>query len=247
MKKIIKNSNPAFTLAEVLITLGVIGVVSVMTIPGLMQNHQKQVQATQLHKIYSEAHQAFALMLEHSNAVNLSEAGFVRGKESDFFKTYFKTVKDCGYEDTSCFNTAYSSLYNDYDPLTANDNLLLSSSAYKVVGANGASLSLYLYENRNSSTADTLPVGFLTVDTNGLKGPNKCGRDLFSMSVFADGTLDDDGVSPRCRRLGGAENCNGYASAKELRDNNFSDHCATDTDTSGCIGKLINNNWKMEY
>lgn len=30
---------PAFTLAEVLVTLGIIGVVSAMTVPTLMQNH----------------------------------------------------------------------------------------------------------------------------------------------------------------------------------------------------------------
>lgn len=32
---------PAFTLAEVLITLGVIGVVAAMTMPVLIQNYQK--------------------------------------------------------------------------------------------------------------------------------------------------------------------------------------------------------------
>lgn len=37
----------AFTLAEVLITLGIIGVVAAMTLPTLIQNHQKQVYATQ--------------------------------------------------------------------------------------------------------------------------------------------------------------------------------------------------------
>lgn len=35
--------NYGFTLAEVLVTLGIIGVVSAMTIPTLMQNHQKRL------------------------------------------------------------------------------------------------------------------------------------------------------------------------------------------------------------
>ena len=34
----------AFTLAEVLITLGIIGVVAAMTLPGLVQNYQKKLQ-----------------------------------------------------------------------------------------------------------------------------------------------------------------------------------------------------------
>ena len=40
----------AFTLAEVLITLGIIGVVAAMTLPSLIANHQKQVYVTGLKK-----------------------------------------------------------------------------------------------------------------------------------------------------------------------------------------------------
>ena len=52
-----------FTLAEVLITLGIIGVVAAMTIPTLMTNYQKKSTATQLKKTYATI----------SNAVRLSE------------------------------------------------------------------------------------------------------------------------------------------------------------------------------
>ena len=52
---------PAFTLAEVLITLGIIGVVSAMTIPTLMANHRKKVVETKLEKIYSVMNQAINL------------------------------------------------------------------------------------------------------------------------------------------------------------------------------------------
>lgn len=43
----------AFTLAEVLITLGVIGIVAAMTLPVLIQNYRKQVVETRLKKFYS--------------------------------------------------------------------------------------------------------------------------------------------------------------------------------------------------
>ena len=43
-----KLRRAAFTLAEVLITLGIIGVVAALTLPTLIQNHQKQVYVTQL-------------------------------------------------------------------------------------------------------------------------------------------------------------------------------------------------------
>ena len=48
----------AFTLAEVLITLGIIGVVAAMTLPVLIQNYKKNVVETRLQKFYSSMNQA---------------------------------------------------------------------------------------------------------------------------------------------------------------------------------------------
>jgi prepilin-type N-terminal cleavage/methylation domain-containing protein len=48
----------AFTLAEVLITLGIIGVVAAITIPTLVQNHRNMVVEKRLQKFYSNINQA---------------------------------------------------------------------------------------------------------------------------------------------------------------------------------------------
>ena len=48
----------AFTLAEVLITLGIIGVVAAMTLPTLIESHNRQVVETRLEKFYSTINQA---------------------------------------------------------------------------------------------------------------------------------------------------------------------------------------------
>ena len=49
---------PAFTLAEVLITLGVIGIVAAMTLPTLIANYQKELIATRLKHFSSLLQQA---------------------------------------------------------------------------------------------------------------------------------------------------------------------------------------------
>lgn len=51
----------AFTLAEVLITLGVIGVVAGMTMPTLIAHHKKKVVVTRMQKFYSSMNQALKL------------------------------------------------------------------------------------------------------------------------------------------------------------------------------------------
>lgn len=47
-----------FTLAEVLITLGIIGIIAAMTMPALMQNYARLVVETRLKKFYSSLNQA---------------------------------------------------------------------------------------------------------------------------------------------------------------------------------------------
>lgn len=48
----------AFTLAEVLITLGIIGVVAAITLPSVIANYQKEETVAKLKKTYSVVNQA---------------------------------------------------------------------------------------------------------------------------------------------------------------------------------------------
>lgn len=58
-----KEYQKAFTLAEVLITLGIIGIVAAMTLPDLVQKQQKKQTTVALKKFYSS----------FQNAINLSQ------------------------------------------------------------------------------------------------------------------------------------------------------------------------------
>lgn len=52
----------AFTLAEVLITLGIIGIVAAMTLPAIIQNYQKMVLKSQFKKAYSSFYTAVKVL-----------------------------------------------------------------------------------------------------------------------------------------------------------------------------------------
>lgn len=56
-----RNTIKAFTLAEVLITLGIIGVVAAMTLPTLINSYKKQQTVTHLQKVYTSLNQALRL------------------------------------------------------------------------------------------------------------------------------------------------------------------------------------------
>jgi prepilin-type N-terminal cleavage/methylation domain-containing protein len=89
----------AFTLAEVLITLGIIGIVATLTIPGLIANYKKKETVTRLKKAYSTMAQAIQLSeVDNGDAASWSYPPF-----RDFDKTeefvnqyilpYFKYLK----------------------------------------------------------------------------------------------------------------------------------------------------------
>lgn len=74
-----------FTLAEVLITLGIIGIVAALTLPALVQNYRNQVVETRLKKVYSVMNQAI-IQAEANNG----NKEFWDFDDPEFFDLYLK-------------------------------------------------------------------------------------------------------------------------------------------------------------
>lgn len=102
---ILNNKRFAFTLAEVLVTLGIIGVVSAMTVPTLMNNYQRQSYVVQLHKVYNEFSQVFERYMSDQKVDTLREADIYNSPTNlnTFVRDYIKVVKDCGTSMADCF------------------------------------------------------------------------------------------------------------------------------------------------
>lgn len=84
----------AFTLAEVLITLGIIGVVAAMTLPSVITNFKKQEASARLKKFNSTMAQVLILSQEDNGQINewdmsLRPEDFVR----KYFAPYIKNLK----------------------------------------------------------------------------------------------------------------------------------------------------------
>ena len=82
----------AFTLAEVLITLGIIGVVAAITIPGLITNYQKHVVETKLSKFNATMNQAMRLsMVDNGDPDSWVERyhTYSYAETLEFVNTYF--------------------------------------------------------------------------------------------------------------------------------------------------------------
>ncbi len=169
-----------FTLAEVLITLGIIGIFAAMNMPMLIGKYQKQVTVSKLKQVYSVLNQALERSEVDHEAYKYWPIGFEMGAE-EYFNLYWKpylkvshicqTYKDCGYKS----NMPWISLDGSKVALSlvapgARTTFLMEDGILiimMVAGGRGASGDVL---SRNDS---------VYVDINGPGKPNKIGRDVF--------------------------------------------------------------------
>ena len=221
-------------MAEVLVTLGIIGVVSAMTVPTLMQNYQRQSYVTQLHKVYNETSQVFLRYMTDRNAINLREAGISSQAEmNNVITNYFKITTSCldPNEVKPCF-----AAYSEYKKISGHSLGHWSNDSGAGIGmsyilASGASVRFYYVGIDNVFIATM-------VDVNGPKGPNILGRDMFDWVIDVNGNIDSfAGTYDKTLPL-----------TQEQRETQFQNVCLADNDnTGGCFGKILNDNWQMNY
>lgn len=215
----------AFTLAEVLVTLGIIGVVSAMTVPSLMQNYQRQSYVTQLHKVYNELQQAAMSYKNEKNALNLVEAGLnSQAGANDLMTKYFKVIQSCDTT-VNCFAPL-----SEYKRISGTSFTASVQSSNSYVIASGVSIRP-LYGRDSNKLLNVL------VDINGKKGPNILGRDLFMMCLYNNGMVDDYSTSA------GSD----APLTEAQRTAQYNSDCVGTSSVYGCFGKILNDNWQMTY
>lgn len=180
----------AFTLAEVLITLGIIGIVATMVIPGLIGDYKKSQYVSALKKTYAVLNEAIIKYETDNSCIgDLSKCG-------DFYNTnaatkwnaiipYLKLAQDCGIEN-GCFpDTQYKYLvsidgispYNySTDPLCAKGSLVNGT----LIGISGDAASGSTYSGTGEGPIDYTR---FFIDVNGINAPNQWGRDLFILML----------------------------------------------------------------
>ncbi len=173
----------AFTLAEVLITLGIIGIVAAMTIPTLIAKITENRTVTQLKAVQSILAQALrAAEEEYGSPEGWEISGYNEEsaiKIANNLKTTMKVALDCGVEDKN--NHCAPNVIYKYLNEKNNVNFATDKVYYKIVLLNGSSI----YIRGNGRTGNTL--GMFYVDTNGKAKPNIWGRDLFQFVLRTDG------------------------------------------------------------
>lgn len=213
----------AFTLAEVLITLGIIGVVAAMTLPTLISHYRTQASVERLKKAYSIIHQAYKFSeLENGDVINwdwnLSHKDFF----DKYFIPYIKITKNCG-DNEGCWSKDGVIHY-----LNGNNAEIIKSGEYaKVELIDGTYLALQ----------NQIDHAHFYVDTNGSSSPNMHGKDIF-LITFTNKALKEN-------NLHDIDKAGVWMYATGLAESNYKNNCKANEHGTYCGAWLYSNSWKI--
>ena len=224
----------AFTLAEVLITLGIIGVVAAMTIPGLISKYQKSVIESTLKEDYSIFSQVNKLMVYNEAEFDMSAAD---GSYQAIYNWFAQNMLPYMQLSQICTNGQEGCWSDNLQTTMLNGNSFTDCKTgygcgyhwLSFIMNNGTKVTMDIGNNNQlvnifgiDSTASTCLK--IYIDVNGDKKPNRFGIDVFLM------TFTEDGFMPA-----------GFKKTHEQLKAN----CSTTSTGYWCLTYVKNSNWKI--
>lgn len=202
MKKLKNNSvysSNGFTLAEVLIALGIIGVIAAITLVNLINTINDAQYKETWKKQYAVIEQAYMQVLKDKGG-NLTNV-YTTDTGSESFKNDIKAkmsyIKDCsgaagyggsgsGSDDGGCWHA--SSKWYSLDGAAYSDNALQAHGGFVLKDGSFLLFSI-VAGDCTQSTGSYYRCGLIYIDLNGFKKPNTIGKDIYAVSCLSNKIL----------------------------------------------------------
>ncbi len=174
----------AFTMAEVLITIGIIGVVAAMTLPSVLGKYKEKQTVTQLKRFYNIMSNAFLLAIEEHGdfdywgvvtTANNQASNDFKNRFISYLKPYLHIIYKCDFGDSECEKDSYSIV-----SLDGTSHVVGGSNFTPHIVLNDGSTIVHLWF---AGSDRGTPYGEVYVDLNGSKAPNKLGVDIFVFKI----------------------------------------------------------------
>ena len=230
----------AFTLAEVLITLGIIGIVAAMTMPMLIGKYKKQVTVTQLKKAYTVLSQMALRSQEDNGPVYFSNSEQLDSAVAEnFFKLYwlpYFNSPTVAKEGTKPYGEGSPWKFLKGTKMTTTIVTQYSAGRLFFTTNDGTSYFVFMmewdveYDEDGNEVSETPMYGTkqtVYVDLNGIKPPNIIGRDVFKFTVFFDNNI----VRPE-----------GY----DKTEQQINENCSHTSSGDYCAAKIMNDGWEIK-
>lgn len=211
-----KNYQFGFTLAEVLITLAIIGVVAAMTLPTLIQNKQDKELIVRTKKLYSDLSNALVLAQKDLDVIgdnsvlfNTTDSSYEVAKK---LGPYLNAVKVCNNKnDSGCAQYYYEVKYATLRLDANNEGTAEINGSPLIVLSNGAIVHVSNAQRPDCTRLETSTAtddygrplknpdgtdkkntwtsyscGYFNVDVNGSRAPNQYGRDAYQFPIYKE-------------------------------------------------------------
>lgn len=178
----VKRNIRAFTLAEVLLTLAIIGIVAALTIPSLISSADDAKFKSKMKKEFSVLSQVHAKITNDYGSLRaaLSDCGSQNIHECfrDIVKPYLSYTSECN--DGQSYGNCHPATVKELSGNTATTGYRLNRAG--LVLADGATVMTSI--DSNTCSAQNLGYedrcGWINVDVNGLAPPNMWGKDIYT-------------------------------------------------------------------
>lgn len=197
-----------FTLSEVLLVLSVIGVISALTIPTLIQKVSDDQYKTAWKKNFSVLNQAAMQIIANNGSLVSGTSAGLSAINSNTMKNelskYISTLKTCN--NGQSFGDCWHSSWGRLDGTTDTDGNFSG-----MIFSDGTLLITWIHDSCTWAIKAGVSnsCGWMKIDVNGFKSPNTIGKDIFLIGVF------DDRILPFGSDLTGGSTTNGYSKAAE--------------------------------
>ena len=230
-KHLFTSKRPAFTLAEILITLGVIGVVAAVTLPSMVTNYKHKTYISGLQKFYSQFPQTMLAIKRQTGCEDMVCMGFSGSINEQWVENLKEKIRNNYKAPVFCYGTTDC----EYEFFFINGNSggkTFTASEFSFKTVDGFIIKIAPFSGQWAS---------LTVDINGNKRPNTIGRDIHLFRISSTGEVYPY-YGYKYAQITGASRLY-WRSNSNLCNPTLANAGAS----YGCTARLIEEGWKMNY
>ena len=238
----------AFTLPEILITIGVIGIVAALTLPNLISRIENQMNLSKLKRAYADLH----IFLEDFNTTYdcYNDLDFCAGQPKEFvekFSKYLVESRQFSYVNSKSVKR------NNSSPLGQTGNNYLPFNSYSVTSPRGYTYLLDVnvddssenpYYSKLKNYGRIRAVLWIVTDNHKMYAGNLVtGRNVYKAHIMAYKRIIPGGSTSACP----AYFCRNYKITKTCHPDETPTEQPNRLGGWGCLARIIDEGWKMNY